>query len=258
MAITLDGSGRAVAARRWCRWCGSRCARAGRTSIRGSRSCRPCVRSLLLAALALALARPGDLAGLLAAVGRLSRGHVAQRREQVDHRRRRRASTRSTASCGPTHSRIVAFGADVACSTTPRRCASWRAKDPADRPASGLRRDGYRSRAGAAAGARRAAARPRAAHRAVHGRPGDDGRRRDAAAAQLAADGIPVFVEPMAPRDIGDTWVDRIVLPDRLTAGGLVTATVEVGSQRAGPARGRAQGRRQGAREQDRWRSRSA
>jgi uncharacterized membrane protein len=40
----------------------------------------------------------------------------------------------------------------------------------------------------------------------------------------------------MAPRDLGDTWIDRIGLPDRLSAGALVTATVDVGSQRAGKA----------------------
>ena len=37
----------------------------------------------------------------------------------------------------------------------------------------------------------------------------------------------------MLPRVLGDTWVDRIVLPERLTAGALVPVTVEIGSQKA-------------------------
>jgi hypothetical protein len=52
------------------------------------------------------------------------------------------------------------------------------------------------------------------------------------AAVQLAAAGIPVFVESMDERDLGDSWVDRIVLPDRLTVGSLVPVTIELGSQR--------------------------
>ena len=35
----------------------------------------------------------------------------------------------------------------------------------------------------------------------------------------LAAAGVKVFVEPMAPRDIGDTWIDAVSLPARLAAG---------------------------------------
>jgi len=54
------------------------------------------------------------------------------------------------------------------------------------------------------------------------------------AVVHLAAAGIPIFIEPLATRDLGDTWVDRLVLPDRLTAGALVNVTVEIGSQRAG------------------------
>jgi uncharacterized membrane protein len=54
-----------------------------------------------------------------------------------------------------------------------------------------------------------------------------------AAVSQLAASGVPVHVYPMAPRDIGDTWVERVQLPQRLAPGGLVPVTVEIGSQRA-------------------------
>lgn len=54
-----------------------------------------------------------------------------------------------------------------------------------------------------------------------------------AAVTQLAASGIPVHVYPLAPRDIGDTWVEAVRLPQRLSPGGLVPVTVEIGSQRA-------------------------
>ena len=57
-----------------------------------------------------------------------------------------------------------------------------------------------------------------------------------AAALSLAADGIPVFVEPLAVRDLGDAWVDAIHVPDPVPAGGTVTLTVVVGSQKAWPA----------------------
>lgn len=56
-----------------------------------------------------------------------------------------------------------------------------------------------------------------------------------AAALTLAAEGIPVFVEPLAVRDIGDAWVDAIQVPDPVPAGGTVPLTVVIGSQNARP-----------------------
>ena len=56
-----------------------------------------------------------------------------------------------------------------------------------------------------------------------------------AAALSLAADGIPVFVEPLNVRDLGDAWVDAIHVPDPVPAGGTITLTVVVGSQKAWP-----------------------
>jgi hypothetical protein len=53
-----------------------------------------------------------------------------------------------------------------------------------------------------------------------------------AAVTQLAAAGIPVHVFPLAPRDLGDTWVEALRLPARLAPGGLIAATVDVGSQK--------------------------
>jgi Ca-activated chloride channel family protein len=55
------------------------------------------------------------------------------------------------------------------------------------------------------------------------------------AALTLAADGIPVFVEPMGTRDLGDAWVDTIYVPDPVPAGGAVTLNVVIGSQKVWP-----------------------
>ena len=71
------------------------------------------------------------------------------------------------------------------------------------------RRGGIRSRAGAAT--RRApSCAPGHVPRIVLFTDGraTAGDAADAAVTRLAADGIPVFVEPLAPRDLGDTWVD--------------------------------------------------
>ena len=54
------------------------------------------------------------------------------------------------------------------------------------------------------------------------------------AVTRLAAERIPVSVEPLAPRSIGDTWIDALDLPARITAGALAAGTVTVGSQRDG------------------------
>jgi Ca-activated chloride channel homolog len=53
-----------------------------------------------------------------------------------------------------------------------------------------------------------------------------------AATLRLAADGVPVFVEPLAVRDLGDAWVDSIDVPDLVPAGTTVPVTVVIGSQR--------------------------
>jgi uncharacterized membrane protein/uncharacterized protein YegL len=58
----------------------------------------------------------------------------------------------------------------------------------------------------------------------------------DAAIAKLIDAHIPVSVEPLAPRSLGDTWIDSLELPDRIPAGAAFTATVAVGSQRGGQA----------------------
>ncbi len=52
------------------------------------------------------------------------------------------------------------------------------------------------------------------------------------AAIRLASEGVPLFVEPMTERDLGDTWVESIHLPARMAAGSLVAVAVDIGSQR--------------------------
>ena len=47
---------------------------------------------------------------------------------------------------------------------------------------------------------------------------------------------VPVFVEPMAVRSIADTWVDGLSVPDRIPAGATFVARVTIGSQRRGGA----------------------
>jgi len=54
------------------------------------------------------------------------------------------------------------------------------------------------------------------------------------AIARLQSAHIPVFVEPMVVRSLGDAWIDRIDLPERIAAGGMFAATVAVGAQHAG------------------------
>jgi Ca-activated chloride channel family protein len=54
---------------------------------------------------------------------------------------------------------------------------------------------------------------------------------------RMAAAHIPVSVEPMTVRSLGDTWVESIDVADRISAGSAFTATVAIGSQRAGNAR---------------------
>ena len=53
------------------------------------------------------------------------------------------------------------------------------------------------------------------------------------AALQLAADGIPVFAEPLGVKDLEDAWIDAIHVPEHWPAGAPVPIVVDVWSQRA-------------------------
>ena len=50
----------------------------------------------------------------------------------------------------------------------------------------------------------------------------------DAALARLIDARIPLFVEPLGPRSLGDTWVDTLEVPDGVAAGASFTASVGI------------------------------
>jgi len=191
------------------------------------------VRSLLLAALALALARPVSSTGS----NRLSVVYLVDVSHSVASKAITDAAARIDAlalELKPDHSRVLAFGANVAVLPDTKALRDLAAKSPVD-PSGPVRREA--SDLDLALRQARAELLPGHIARIVLF---TDGRETagdvTAAATQLAAAGIRVFVEPMAARDLGDTWIDRIDLPSQLAAGALVTATVDVGSQRSGKA----------------------
>ena len=189
------------------------------------------VRSALLAALAVALARPVISLGS----SRLSVVYVVDTSYSVASKSVTDAAARIDAlnqELAPAHFRVVAFGEDVVVLDDTKALRDLAAADPTSSQASIVKRGA--SDIELALRQARAELRPGHVPRIFlfsdgHQTVGDAGD----AAVHLAADGVQVFVEPMAPRVIGDTWVDRIVLPTRLTAGALETVTVEIGSQKA-------------------------
>jgi uncharacterized membrane protein len=205
--------------------------RFGRTNFdRRQQIAQAALRSLLLAALALALARPVVSLGS----SRLSVIYVVDVSHSVSSRAVTDAAGRIdaiTAELRPAHSSIVAFGADVAVLDGTAALRALAALGPDSQQPSPVRQDGTDLER--ALRQARAEAAPGHLPRLVlfsdgHATSGD----LPAALAHLAADGIAVSVEPMAPRELGDVWVDAVRLPDRLTAGALATATVAIGSQR--------------------------
>ena len=192
------------------------------------------VRALLVAALAVALARPVVSLGssqesivyLVDASASISSASIKNAATRIDE---------ITAALRPAHSRIVVFGADAAAlddTAALRKLADREVRpdqrDLVDRTGTDLERG---------LDAARAELRPGAVPRVVLFSDGRDtaGESR-AAVERLAAAGVPVSVEPMTPRDLGDTWVDEIALPARVVPGALVSAVVMVGSQRPASA----------------------
>jgi uncharacterized membrane protein len=208
-------------------------------ALRGSRTnfnprqkyLQAAVRSLLLAALALALARPVISTGS----SRVSIVYVVD----VSHSIASRALTSAAsqidqinASLHPDHSRVVVFGG--AASSVPDTAALTKlASPPAAGAAAAVPVSQEASDLERALMEARAELLPGRVPRIVLFTDGREtsGAVRDALT-RLAAEGIPVFTEPLAVRDLGDTWVDGLQVPDRVFAGGLVAATVHVGSQR--------------------------
>jgi Mg-chelatase subunit ChlD len=188
------------------------------------------IRSLLLVALALALARP--------VLSRSSPRHSIVYLVDVSHSISGRAIEEAARKIDefngrlhPGHSRIVAFGTNavVMPDTTALRALA-RIDDKADsasvdRGGSDLER---------ALEAARAQLAPDSTARIVlftDARPTAGDVR--AATVRLAAAHVPVSVEPMLVRSIADAWVDGIEIPPRIAAGAMFPAVVTIGAQRA-------------------------
>lgn len=190
------------------------------------------VRAVVLTALAVALARPVLEVGS----SNLSIVYVVDTSYSVSSRAVADAGARISAmnaSLRPDHSRILAFagtsrvvetieGLQAIVDTDPSQASTF------DRTASDLE---------AALAAARAELAPGHVPRLVlftDARPtrGDV----QTAVSQLSAAGIPVHVFPMGARELDDTWVEALTMPQSLAPGGLIPMAVEIGSQRTGPA----------------------
>lgn len=191
------------------------------------------IRSLVLVALALALARPVISMGS----SRMAVVYLVDVSHSVASRAITEAAARIDAlntEAKPAHWRIVAFGADATVLQSTAALRELGALDPAS-PKSPVRRD--------TTDLERALRQARSELVPGHvpsfvlfsdGRPtaGDVSE----AIASLVAEGIPVSVVPLPARDVGDAWVDGVRWPPRLTAGALTPAVVTIGSQRAANA----------------------
>jgi uncharacterized membrane protein len=201
----------------------------GRTSFnRRQGLLQSAVRSLVLVCLTLALARP-----VMSSVSsRDTIVYVVDISHSVRTTALETAAARIdelNATLAPDSSRILVFGAAVARlpdTAALRAFAAANAEtDTVGRGGSDLERALTEARAEVALGD------------AVRIVLFSDGRQTSGSAHQaalaLAADGVPVFVEPLDVRDLGDVWVDAIDVPDPVPAGGTVPVTVVVGSQRS-------------------------
>lgn len=202
-----------------------------RTSFnRRQRATQALVRSLLLVALALGLARPiissdSSRQSVVYAVD-ISHSVATQAIEAAA-----RKIDDLNAALRPEHARIVAFAASampVPNTDALRRLAKV---SPPAADAGTIDRQGSDLEAGLLAA--RAALAPQHVPRIIvftdgHATAGDTG----AGVARLAVEGIPVSAEPLAVRSIGDVWIDTLELPERIAAGSTFPATVVVGSQR--------------------------
>ena len=207
------------AARRW-----------GRTNFNSRQQVlQAVVRSALLAALALALTRPVISMGSsrLSVVYLVDLSHsisskaIAETADKID-----------TLNNGvrPSHSRIVAFGADV---IALENTAALRQLAQPDATGNEAGVAGGSTDLERALGEARASLAPGHVPKIVLF---SDGRQTSGdvrqAITRLAAQGIPVSVEPLGVRDIGDAWVDAVGLPERLTAGSTASLAVALGAQR--------------------------
>jgi uncharacterized membrane protein len=187
------------------------------------------VRSAMVAALALAVARPVASWG----VPQRARVYLVDVSYSISSDGLHGAAAKIDAleaGRGAARSLIIVFGATVAAvtDTDALRALATSANDGGDGP---VRRNG--SDLAQALDAARAALPAGFTPQVVLL---SDGRSTSSdlmpAIARLASAGIPVSVEPLTVRNLGDTWVDGIELPSRVAAGVPVTVRVAVGSQR--------------------------
>ncbi|HEU4938753.1 MAG TPA: VWA domain-containing protein [Vicinamibacterales bacterium] len=188
-------------------------------------------RSLLLAALALAIARPV----LSTSSPRQSIVYVVDVSHSIASRAIEEAARTIDEMNGnlrPAWSRILVFGSTTA---TVSDTAALRRLAPIDGAPETQPVDRSGSDLEAALNAARGQLAPDSTPRVIlftdgHSTEGAV----ENAIARLQGAHIPVFVEPMVVRSLGDAWIDRIDLPERIAAGGTFAATVAVGAQRAG------------------------
>lgn len=190
-------------------------------------------RSLLLVALALAIARPV----LSVNAPRQSIVYVVDVSHSISSRAIEDAARRIDEINGtlrPSYWRILIFGST---SATVPDTAALRRLAPIEASTAGQPVDRSGSDLEAALSAARGQLAPDSTPRIVlfsDGHPTSGSI--ESAVARLTAAHIPIFVEPMAVRSLGDTWVDRVDLPERISAGATFTATVIAGAQRGGQA----------------------
>ena len=204
----------------------------GRTNFnRKQRILQAVVRSLLLTAIAFAIARPlvattSSRRSFVYAVDvshSISTAAVESAARRIDEINR---------ALRPEHHRILAFGltsAPVEDTGALRRLAAA----AADSPEARIVDRGGTDLETALSGARAELAADHVPKVVLF----TDGRSTagdlPAAAARLAASGIPVSVEPLSVRTLRDSWIDAVDLPERIVAGAPFQAGVMVGSARA-------------------------
>jgi len=202
------------------------------TFNRRQRTLQALVRSVLLAALALALARPI----LSTSSARLSIVYLVDVSHSVSGHAIESAAARIEEldrAVRPTQARIVAFGRTAA--RVDGVAALRRFSDIEASASAAIDRTGTDVEAALAAA--RAELAPDSTPRIVlftdgHQTEGDARR----AVLRLGGSQVPVFVEPMAERSIADVWLTALDVPDRIGAGATFAVRVTLGSQRRGNA----------------------
>ncbi len=206
----------------------------GRTTFnRRQQWLQAAVRSLLLAALAAAIARPI----VASSSSQQSIVYAVDVSHSVSSAAIEAAAARIDALNGsvrPARSAVVAFGATTAVLTSTAALRQLAQSEPAAAAALVDRRG---TSLEAALDAARAELVPGYVRRIVLF---SDGRATtgstDAALARLIDARIPVSVEPLAVRALGDTWVDSFDLSERAATGAPFAAAITIGSQRGGQA----------------------